>query len=81
LWPAHNGRLRYCGFDVIEPFVAYIPGRVGPQARQANLEAYRRRLLALDAAPRLFFHPAEDCGPNERLKPGVIARSGVQRNV
>jgi NAD(P)H dehydrogenase (quinone) len=81
LWPAHNGLLRYCGFDVIEPFVAYMPGRVGPQARQAYLEAYRRRLLALDAAPRLFFHPAEDYGPNERLKPGVVARSGVQRNV
>jgi hypothetical protein len=31
--------------------------------------------------PRLFFHPKEDYGPNERLKPGVLARSRVQRNV
>jgi hypothetical protein len=31
--------------------------------------------------PYLFFHPAEDYGPDERLKPGVQARSGVQGNV
>jgi NAD(P)H dehydrogenase (quinone) len=81
LWPAHNGLLRYCGFDVIEPFVAYMPGRVEPEVRKAYLEAYHRRLLAFDATPRLFFHPAEDYGPNERLKPGIVARSGVQRNL
>lgn len=44
------------------------------------LTAYRDRLLSLDSTPRLFFHPAEDYGPNERLKPGIQARSGVQRN-
>jgi NAD(P)H dehydrogenase (quinone) len=81
LWPVHNGLLRYSGFDVIEPFVAYMPGRVGPDGREAYLQAYRQRLLDLEGAPKLFFHPAEDYGPNERLKPGVIARSGVQRNV
>ena len=81
MWPVHNGLLRYSGFDVIEPFVAYMPGRVGAEGRQAYLDAYRRRLADLDAAPRLFFHPAEDYGANERLKPGVVARSGVQRNV
>lgn len=26
LWPVHNGLLRYCGFDVIEPFIAYMRG-------------------------------------------------------
>jgi NAD(P)H dehydrogenase (quinone) len=81
LWPVHNGLLRYCGFDVIEPFIAYMPGRVGPEVRQRYLDDYRARLLDIEHAPRLFFHPAEDYGPNERLKSGVIARSGVQRNV
>lgn len=81
LWPVHNGLLRYTGFDVIEPVVAYMPGRVGPEGREAYLAAYRERLLGLETAPRLFFHPAEDYGPNERLKPGVRARSGVQRNL
>jgi NAD(P)H dehydrogenase (quinone) len=81
LWPIHNGLLRYSGFDVLPPFVAYMPGRVGQAGREAYLEAYRKRLLELDKTPKLFFHPAEDYGPNERLKAGVVARSGVQRNV
>ena len=81
LWPVHNGLLRYCGFDVLAPFVAYMPGRVGLKEREACLQSYRKRLLELDAAPKLFFHPARDYGPNERLKPGIRARSGVQRNV
>lgn len=81
LWPVHNGLLRYCGFDVLPPFVAYMPGRLSQGEREACLEAYRMRLQTLDATPRLYFHPAEDYGPNQRLKPGVLARSGVQRNV
>jgi NAD(P)H dehydrogenase (quinone) len=81
LWPIHNGLFRYTGFDVLEPFVAYMPGRIGPDERAAQLAAYRARLLALADTPRLFFHPAADYGPNERLKPGIAARSGVQRTV
>jgi NAD(P)H dehydrogenase (quinone) len=81
LWPVHNGLLRYCGLDVIEPFVAYMPGRVGAEERKRYLHDYRARLLDIENAPKLFFHPAGDYGRNERLRPGVIARSGVQRNV
>lgn len=81
LWPIHNGLLRYSGFDVLPPFVAYMPGRVGAEQRDAYLDAYRKRLGEVDATPKLFFHPAEDYGDDERLKPGVTARSGVQRNV
>ncbi len=80
LWPVHNGLLRYCGFDILEPFVSYMPGRVGPEGRNAYLEAYKRRLGDLDTVPRLFFHPLEDYGPNERLKPGTKALSSVQRD-
>lgn len=80
LWPIHNGLFRYSGFDVLPPFVAYMPARLSPEERAAMLTAYQDRLLTLDSTPRLFFHPAEDYGPNERLKPGIQARSGVQRN-
>jgi len=80
LWPVHNGLLRYTGFDVLPPHVAYMPGRIDDGARKAQLEAYRERLTTIDRTPHLFFHSAEDYGPNERLKPGVLARSGVQRN-
>ena len=81
LWPIHNGLFRYCGFDVLPPFIAYMPGRVGEAGRGAYLNEYRKRLDALTTTPKLFFHPAEDYGPNERLKPGILARSGIQRNV
>lgn len=81
LWPIHNGLLRYCGFDVLPPFVAYQPGRVGEEGRQEYLEAYRKRLLEIGTTPRMFFHPADDYGANDRMKPGVSARSGVQRNI
>lgn len=80
-WPIHNGLLRYTGFDVLPPYVAYMPGREDDAARARQLDAYTRRLETLNATPPLFFHPAEDYGPNERLKPGVLARSGQQRNV
>ena len=81
LWPIHNGLLRYSGFDVLQPFVAYMPGRLEAPDRRARLDDYKTRLLEIDTTPRLFFHPAEDYGANERLKPGVPARSGVQRDV
>lgn len=81
LWPIHNGLFRYTGFDVLEPFVAYMPGRISAADRAGVLAAYRTRLLGIETTPRLFFHPAEDYGQNERLKPGVTARSSFQRNV
>ncbi len=81
LWPVHNGLLRYCGFDVLTPFIAYMPGRAGRPQRETYLAAYKERLQALALTPKLFFHPLSDYGPNERLKPGVAARSGVQRNL
>ncbi|KHJ53716.1 NADPH quinone oxidoreductase [Aureimonas altamirensis] len=81
LWPIHNGLLRYTGFDVLPPFMAYMPGRLDASGRAAQLDAYAERLRTITVTPRLFFHPAEDYGPDERLKPGVLARSGVQRNV
>ena len=80
LWPIHNGVFRYTGFDVLAPFVAYMPGRLTHAERTACLEAYRWRLHSLETIPRLFFHPAEDYGPDEHLKPGVVARSSFQRN-
>ncbi|GBQ96136.1 NAD(P)H-dependent oxidoreductase [Gluconobacter cerinus] len=80
LWPIHNGIFRYTGFDVLPPFVAYMPGRLDFQERTYLLEKYKEKLLEIDSTPHLFFHPKNDYGPNERLKPGVLARSGVQRN-
>jgi len=80
LWPIHNGIFRYNGFDVLPPHAAYMPGKVSAEQRKAYLDSLRQRLLTVESTPRLFFHPLSDYGPDERLKPGVLARSGVQRN-
>ena len=80
LWPIHNGMLAYTGFAVLPPFVAWMPGRVDAAERAAYLMAYRERLAALDTTEPLFFHPWDDYDESQRLKPGVVARSGVQWN-
>jgi NAD(P)H dehydrogenase (quinone) len=81
LWPIHNGIFRYTGFDVLPPHVAYMPGKISTEERRAYLNCYRRRLIDIDGTPRLFFHPLGDYGDDERLKPGIVVRSGFQRNV
>ena len=81
LWPIHNGLLRYTGFDVLPPYLAYMPAREDDATRATQLAGYRQRLETIAETPHLFFHPAEDYGANERLKPGILARSGQQRNV
>jgi len=80
LWPIHNGMLAYTGFTVLPPFVAWMPGRVEADERAAYLAAYGERLAALETTEPLFFHPWSDYDESQRLKPGVVARSGVQWN-
>jgi NAD(P)H dehydrogenase (quinone) len=78
LWPIHNGMLAYTGFTVLPPFVAWMPGRVTADERAAYLDAYGERLATLDTTEPLFFHPRSDYDESQRLRPGVVARSGVQ---
>ncbi len=58
-----------------------MPARIGAEERQGLLDRYAAELRALDSRRRLFFHPRQDYGPDERLRPGVSARSGFQHNV
>ena len=78
LWPVHNGLLRYCGFEVLAPFAAHMPGRLDATTRAALLDAYAARLATLDDDEPLFFHPSTDYGPDERLLPHVTPATGVQ---
>ena len=83
LWPIHNGILGYTGytgFTVMRPFAAWMPGRVTADERQAYLDAFADRLQRLDQTEPLFFHRWNDYDGTQRLKPGVVARSGVQWN-
>jgi putative NADPH-quinone reductase len=67
-------------FTVLPPFAAWMPARVSAEERQALLESFAARLRDLDRTEPLFFHPSSDYDASQRLKPGVVARSGVQWN-
>ena len=60
LRPINHGILGFCGFDVIEPFIAYAPARKTPEERQEIFAAYAERLMNLDAAPRLPMLHSDD---------------------
>ena len=80
LWPIHNGILAYAGFATLPPFAAWMPARVSAEERRAYLAAYAERLKVLDRIEPLYFHPRGDYDDTQRLKPDVVARSGVQWN-
>jgi len=80
LWPIHNGILGYTGFTVLPPFAAWMPARVSSEERTRYLKTYAERLESLDACEPLYFHPWNDYDETQRLKPGVLAKSGVQWN-
>jgi NAD(P)H dehydrogenase (quinone) len=53
LRPINHGILAFCGFDVVEPFLAFAPGRKSQGQRQEDFDAYADRLLTIDSAPRI----------------------------
>ena len=79
LWPMQNGILRYLGFDVLPPFLAWSVDRVEAETRGGYFPAFRERLLTLDTTEPLFFHPAEHFDERLRLKPGIAGRTAGQR--
>ncbi|MEO0718863.1 MAG: NAD(P)H-dependent oxidoreductase [Pseudomonadota bacterium] len=80
LWPIQNGVLNFVGYDVLPPFMAAAPSKVGDQGRADLLAAYDARLRALDETKPLFFHPLEDFDPDVAwtLRPGVSGRTVAQ---
>ncbi|OYY69981.1 NAD(P)H-dependent oxidoreductase [Sphingomonas sp. 28-63-12] len=51
--PIHRGILGFVGFDVIEPFIVYGPGRMSDDQRTQALADYAARLTDIDAIPVL----------------------------
>lgn len=80
LWPVHNGIFRYLGFEVLPPHISWMPARVSPEERKAYLDSYAARMRVIESTQPLFFHSLADYGSDQRLKPGVVARSGFQWN-
>lgn len=60
LRPINHGILAFCGFDVVEPFIAYAPARKSADERKEIFAAYADRLLNIDYAPRLEVLRSDD---------------------
>lgn len=81
LWPINNGTLRFCGFDVLPPFVAYSVLTNSEEDKQRQIQEYEERLLALETTEPLFFHEGDDYDETGyRLRPDVEARTPAQRS-
>jgi len=60
LRPINHGILAFCGFDVVEPFIAYAPARKSDDERQEIFAAYADRLLNIDKTPRVQVVRSDD---------------------
>jgi NAD(P)H dehydrogenase (quinone) len=63
LLPIQYGILRFTGFDVLPPFVAFSASHVGDEVRAGYLEQYGRRLVSLGSTEPLRFTPLSDYDP------------------
>ncbi len=75
LWPVQNGVLAFCGFDILEPFIADSVTHVDDAARAGILERYERRLRHLAEERPLPFHRREEFDRHWRMKPEVEPRT------
>ncbi len=75
LWPIHNGILRFCGFDVLPPFVAHGVDIHDRETLKGILADYAGRLRTLGETEPMFFHPWSDYAGDMLLKPSVAART------
>lgn len=80
LWPIHNGIFHYAGFDVLPPFMAWSADNTSPTVREGYLNQWADRLKGIGDEKPLYFHSREDYGQDQRLRPGVAARTGFQWN-
>jgi NAD(P)H dehydrogenase (quinone) len=64
LHPLRVGTFNFCGFDTLEPFIAWAAGNLGDEARRIYLEQWRVRLQGIECeAPQLFRHLADYPSP------------------
>lgn len=59
LFPIHHGILYFVGFQVLPPFVAWGPSRVGDSTRDEYFEQYAARLLSLESTDPIPYPPLE----------------------
>ncbi|MEC8164581.1 MAG: NAD(P)H-dependent oxidoreductase [Pseudomonadota bacterium] len=63
------GIFRFVGFDVLPPFVAWAPARIGEARQKDNIEQYVERVLAIPETEPIACRPLSDYDPRTlRLK-------------
>lgn len=68
LFPINHGIFRFVGFDVLPPFIAYGVSRTSEEKRQAYLEEYAQRLLAIPDTAPIAYPSLSEYDENFRLK-------------
>ncbi len=69
LFPINHGMLRFTGFDVVPPYIAWSAAHVGDDIRRDYLDAYGKRLLGLWEAAPIPYPPLSAYDPETfRLK-------------
>lgn len=67
LHPLRVGTLNFCGFDTLEPFIAWAPGHCDSEARRQLLSAWAARLERVEHdVPQPFRHLADYPSPRMR---------------
>ena len=68
LFPINHGILYFVGMQVLPPFIAWAPARVGDEGRQKYLQEYKELLLNLDAIEPIQYRPLSDYDEEFKLK-------------
>jgi NAD(P)H dehydrogenase (quinone) len=68
LYPINHGILRFTGFDVLPPFIAWSVARASTEQRQRYLERYKQRLLTLWETPPISYPTLNEYDETFRLK-------------
>jgi len=61
--PINHGILRFCGFDVLPPYVVWAPARIGDDGRQEYLDAFSARLQAIETTEAIRYPSLDDYEP------------------
>jgi len=70
LFPINHGIFRFCGFDVLPPFLSYSAARVSPEERAAYLAAYAERLRDLATTTPLSYPGLQEFDETFRRRAG-----------
>ncbi|XP_048372171.1 NAD(P)H dehydrogenase [quinone] 1 [Sphaerodactylus townsendi] len=58
LWPLQSGTLHFCGFQILEPQIAFSIAHTPPEARSQILEEWKKRLGSIWEEQPLTFAPS-----------------------